>query len=403
MFESEMDKAYQWLMAYGETSLSAATQMMIDQLNAHIKNQRHREAWMLIDRTKGIVEKSSAEQEMATVIVECGKAAYALGNLDVAISLLETAALRYTTFWHNYAAVKWMLGAALWNLPGRQDDAIIAWQQSLNKFEQMINQPASRRTGIEWYQAQTQAMRQTLQEAIAAEMLRQAPAPVASPQSEATQSGRPTQAATAQPEKAVAEQPKDAETEKEKKPAVNRRLLAAYASDRAQVLPFVGSIPAGSFGATGKFPRSSGQIEIDRLLIDEKPHRIVNLRDKGRLIKLPSAKTHTVFRVAGDSMNRSRPTPIKDGDYVLIRKQEEAGNGDIVAAEIFGVDHTVTLKRLSTRGLNIALKAESDNPIYTTDPSYLKEFTQFNEGFHIYGIALAVFKPIPVDESEAEA
>ena len=58
------------------------------------------------------------------------------------------------------------------------------------------------------------------------------------------------------------------------------------------------------------------------------------------------------LRVRGDSMIEAH---IMDGDLVLVRKQETAGNGDIVAAM---VDGEATVKRLARSGGAVVLRPE---------------------------------------------
>ena len=67
-----------------------------------------------------------------------------------------------------------------------------------------------------------------------------------------------------------------------------------------------------------------------------------------------AAKGGDVFalRVRGDSMIQAH---IADGDLVLVRKQESAASGDIVAALI---DQEATVKRFATEGGAVVLKAE---------------------------------------------
>jgi repressor LexA len=67
-----------------------------------------------------------------------------------------------------------------------------------------------------------------------------------------------------------------------------------------------------------------------------------------------AAKGGDIFalRVRGDSMIQAH---IADGDVVLVRKQESAAAGDIVAAL---VDQEATVKRLATDGETVVLKPD---------------------------------------------
>lgn len=72
-----------------------------------------------------------------------------------------------------------------------------------------------------------------------------------------------------------------------------------------------------------------------------------------------SGGEHFALEVRGDSMIEAG---IFDGDTVLIRKQDSAGNGEIVVALVD--DEEATLKRLRKKGNAIALEAA--NPAYET-------------------------------------
>ena len=87
------------------------------------------------------------------------------------------------------------------------------------------------------------------------------------------------------------------------------------------------------------------------------------LRDQGSTIEVPIALIgngeHYALEVAGDSMIDAG---IMDGDTVVIRKGEQAENGQIVVALVD--ESEVTLKRLRRRGNSIAL--EPANPKHET-------------------------------------
>jgi len=87
------------------------------------------------------------------------------------------------------------------------------------------------------------------------------------------------------------------------------------------------------------------------------------LRDEGVQIEVPLALLgpgeHFALEVAGDSMIEAG---ILDGDRVIIRKGEQAENGQIIVALVDEME--VTLKRLRKRGNSVAL--EPANPRHET-------------------------------------
>jgi len=62
------------------------------------------------------------------------------------------------------------------------------------------------------------------------------------------------------------------------------------------------------------------------------------------------------LRVNGDSMNRAGILP---GDVVVVRRQPDADNGEVVVAL---VEDSSTVKRLYKRREHVELRPESDNP-----------------------------------------
>lgn len=79
------------------------------------------------------------------------------------------------------------------------------------------------------------------------------------------------------------------------------------------------------------------------------------LRDNSQTIDIPanliSGGEHYALEVAGDSMIEAG---ILDGDIVVIRRTDTAGNGEIVVALVD--DSEVTLKKIRRRGDSIALE-----------------------------------------------
>ncbi|HYD45595.1 MAG TPA: LexA family transcriptional regulator, partial [Phenylobacterium sp.] len=71
------------------------------------------------------------------------------------------------------------------------------------------------------------------------------------------------------------------------------------------------------------------------------------------------AGEHFVLEVQGDSMIQAG---ILDGDYVVIKRTDDATSGEIVVALVQGEE--ATLKRLRRKGASIALEAA--NPAYET-------------------------------------
>ena len=122
-----------------------------------------------------------------------------------------------------------------------------------------------------------------------------------------------------------------------------------------------------SVGIIGSIP--CGNLSLEEEAIEEIVQLPAVLFGKGELFLL---------HARGDSMTGAG---IDDGDLVLIRKQEEAHNGDIVVAFIEGEGNT--LKRYRQYGSTVFLHPE--NPKYRDIP--LKEC-------RIQGVAVSVIKEL---------
>jgi len=99
-------------------------------------------------------------------------------------------------------------------------------------------------------------------------------------------------------------------------------------------VPVLGRVPAGS-------PREAIELAEEELLLDP------SLAGEGEIFSL---------RVKGDSMEGAH---ICEGDYVLVRVQETAEDGEIVVAV---VDGEATVKRIRQR--NGGIRLEPANPAY---------------------------------------
>ena len=132
--------------------------------------------------------------------------------------------------------------------------------------------------------------------------------------------------------------------------------LSNKRDDNSTPVGIIGSIPCGN-------------LALEEEAVEEIVNLPVSLFGKGNLFLL---------HASGDSMTGAG---IDDGDLVLIRKQEEARNGDIVVAYMEGEGNT--LKRYRKYGSTVFLHPE--NPKYTDIP--LKDCK-------IQGIAISVIKQL---------
>jgi repressor LexA len=113
---------------------------------------------------------------------------------------------------------------------------------------------------------------------------------------------------------------------------------AAAAPSRTSVLPLVGDVAAGA-----------------GLIADEQIEDTIAVPDQ------LCADADFLLTIKGDSMINAG---ILDGDFVVVRKQDDARNGDIVVA-LMG-DEDATVKRFFREGGRVRLQPEND----TMEPMY---------------------------------
>jgi len=336
-------------------------------------------AWVPLDLLYTMSNKINDDLEAGEILVECGWALYRLQNRERAVMLFQEANRRYNSYNHQIAVVYWMIGFVYWEL-GQKSKAHMVWCKSMSRFEKLASQRLSQvESDTKWYREVLSRLNASIEYAVEHEMDSQkfAAAPErAEPQTAAAQATRPGKKRV---ERTVDKAAESVAILPEAQPVIT------YTGDLLEVLPVIAEIPAGPWKQTRGDRNIIGQVSIPQVLINSEPHFVKNLRG-GHIISLASIEKHVVIKITGDSMNAAQPTPIEDGDYVLLRRQNTAQAGDIVVAKIF--DETTsgpltTIKRFLIDGHPL-LKAES------TDPKYGK----LNDEFKIDGLAVAVFKPV---------
>lgn len=371
------EKTAQWLNAaytswlFGcdyDSNLRKPTKEIVSQMHFAIANSSFAEAGQYMERLQSLSNRFSQNQagssreysyELAETLVECSYAAYRMGEKLTALQLFDDAAKKYTGKDHCRAATLWMLGSVQWQFPTRLDDAIISWESSYEIFCS-LEKNSNRSENAEWYRYWTEEMRVALDKSILQEY--QAPPP---------------------PEEwplwgNLSKLPK---SNKGEASSVNH-VRQKSAIDILRTISVYTSIPAGGFSNS---PRPDTWMMVEQVLIDNIPYNVFNL-NQGREVNLRYNEHYVTVKVKGDSMNKKK---IDDGDYVLLRVQQAAENGDIVAAEIDGKfpdDEQSTLKQFFRRDGKVYLEPKSSNTLH-------QPFIFTNENsLHICGVAIAILK-----------
>ncbi len=335
----DLDTAYQWLNRFSRSQLRDESSELVDLMFRAIAAGKYSHARQIMSRLQNLCPQIDQEVEDCEILIHCGRAEFLMGDILQAEDLLRSAAARLYTRPHNRAVALWMLGCVQCGAGDCYGDAMAAWQKSVAIFQNLAQNPCSGSEQKSWYQSRLPQLERTLHNSVI--------------------------------------------TERTPDPPVEN-IGAAMLSIRA--FPVSGSIPAGGFGPTGFDPNPSTwvNIELERIVIDGAEFRVVNLRS-GKIVRLTEISEYFIMRVQGDSMNN---TQIEDGDYVLLRPQPAAIHGDIVAAEIVGIDDLATLKKYIIRREKIFLQPCSTNPRHKE-----REVKSLGEDFYVRGVAIAALKP----------
>ena len=257
----------------------------------------------------------------------------------------------------------WMYGALARRQPGRVPEALVAWQRALDAYRVLaapyyLSEPFST-----FYRTRCEEMEEDI-----ASLFR--PRPALAP------------GAAARPAALTAV----------RRPTDGPFLLPPVTLNAGTVplLQVLGRIQAGDLRPAGFAPHTTGLLrlvaEMSVFNLDGHPHKLYNLHCDGGDIQLSPELSYFILWVAGDSMNQAG---IDSGDYVLLRQQPEAEDGDIVAALVIDVDTMATLKRYwHLSNGEIQLDPQSSNPIYQT-----LVFSPSDTKLALCGVAMGVFKP----------
>lgn len=340
-----------WLDKRGAPRFHASVEPLIAKLRQYASDRRHfDDAWHCIEQIEQLYDHIPRDNQISSrMLLECGVAAYKMGNAREAIPFLNGAFTSYNED-HDRAVARWLLGCMYWYI-GDSINALSAWEAGHRHFEEQAKK-SGRGTGlVQWYDEKIQEMEDAIKYA--------------------------------------------ADHEAPPFPRVARRKKNPGKPHLLQSLPVIGQIPAGT--PLHVLPDPVDFMSMERVRLNDQDYRAVSLLRGERVVKIPPEQSFYILRVYGNSMNQCSPEPIEDGDYVILRKQHTAENGDIVAAEITsgaGVDDRATLKRFKIQDKTIYLIPESSDPEFQKPIYVNRSFTRLDDGFHIRGVAIAVLKPL---------
>jgi SOS-response transcriptional repressor LexA len=359
----------EWLEKKEKANLRRSTQNLLQKVQTMCKDHmQFNEAWEHVEELIQLQERfhndgSVHNKETPQIFLDCGIAAYYMGNARQAAAYLNAAIAKYTDQ-HEKAVVHWLLGCLNWSLDDSVN-AVAEWENSLNQFQEQAMKTQRDSKLVYWYRDTLKLM----ESAIAAAVEHNAP---------------PELSAFRAP-------PSTSSTSTAPSPSANFVRMHSLHS-----IPVLGEIPAGA--PLGVLPGTSDYLTTQTFkFTDDSEYRVVSLIPDRMIVRIQQQQEYFILRVSGNSMNICKSVPILDGDYVLLLKQDQPRDNDIVAAEIITADakdDRATLKRYKTRGDKILLIPESSESKFQ-QPMYVdKMYSKEDEEFHIRGVALAVFKKL---------
>jgi len=388
-----------WLNRFGNSSLSPAMQAKSEQLRQALDDADAAKAWATVNSMRAICAQLQGQHQQAETLLGAGRAAFELGDYQQAKSLLEESVKLYDGDQHSRAVAKWMLGYVLWNIDGQHENAIVAWQSSLGDFNWLYRRPFPPdgelfRGRVDWYQVRVGEMQQALDECIDLDELpprlqpragvedaQPAPGPEAAdqPPAPAPEEG-PADARPVEEPPAPAPMPEPGLPAPDRPPGRVPRIQPGFL-EGFSVVEAVALDP--NLQPVGVDPHTDEEMTIEQVTIQEQAFGVYNPYGSGSALRLTNRELGVV-RVYGDSMNNAG---IEDGDYALVRYQDNARNGDIVVAEFDDEDTRATLKRyrrVSKDLVQLISESTEDYPV--------REFSREDKGFTIRGKVLAIFK-----------
>ena len=331
-----LEHVYPWLNKFGMSHLSSSSLYLINQMRTALDEDSADKAGGLVQQLKDLAFKLRDNEEVTEILVECAEGFYILNRLDEAEIILSDAVSRAWSDLHRRAVIQWMLGTVQWqSFPSRQQ-AVISWQNSLSDFELLSKQPGLPYEQHAWYKETRAQLEQSVLEAMEQVGRYQ-------DIDRGSSSGNHGEKPVAQSDKARSTPPLP-DPGREQSDEVPRASESnpPSTSDILQLFTISDEIPAGDFGPSGIDPFPIGTVEIDRLLINGRPYSIHSTRGR-KVINLPLDQKLAVVKVKGDSMDQENITA---DDYVILRRVDVPSNGDIVMAEVVGIDSQATLKTI---------------------------------------------------------
>jgi hypothetical protein len=401
---------------------------MIDRLMVEINAPRVEasKVWGVIAQIKELPKWHLSQCELGRIYFECGYAAYRLGAYTEAAAFFKEAFVNFgPTMMYPFGLTYWIYGYILWKLPGRNSEALMAWQRGLDCMRQLEKKASSNGEGPDRYAEIVRQMSDEIERAARnGEVPDDTPAsaPPAGSGTGATTTVRTSGAASSAPATGGAAGNASAparpsgsadaaspgpnpgqgrmdvipgQTHDSQPPQPPKRSNGRHGliGGRLKLFKVVETFGAGGNLPTGHTPWTIADVEIETVTINGECFEIYTLMS-GSVIDLTCYDRLAAARVQGDSMNMAG---LNSGDYVLYAAGLRPDNGDIAvvdfvkeAMDVDGSSHSTgtTIKFYYGNQDSIQLIPQSNNPEHKAHEFEGKEMNKIR----LTGKVLAVLK-----------
>jgi len=160
----------EWLYRWEYAPLRPSVSRLIYKMRNAVNNPKtFNDAWKLVDeieRLHNLVQDNTRtySKESPQLLLECGIAAYKMGNSREAIRFLNGALSSYVDA-HENAVARWLLGCIYWHLDN-EVNAISAWYQSLSNFRELENRTLKNADRTAWYHEKVKEMSEAIKQTV---------------------------------------------------------------------------------------------------------------------------------------------------------------------------------------------------------------------------------------------
>jgi hypothetical protein len=384
-----------WLNFKDKSHLGTSATILVTSIKRALAKRDLGKAREKIQKVLELRKTLNDPLEQGEITVVCAMAHYEMYDRITVLDLLKEALHYYGRYQHHSTVVQWMLGACYVETTGNRDKGFQEWTRCIASFRE-LSRCSMIPENAQFYNRLVEMIERDLADLESEEDV-QGVSSSAGGYPGGAGANKPGSNGTWQPQFPQEEVPGDPSFKPAAPPIIPAREGGQeedwHRFARLNLFPVVEKIPAGGFGPAGHRPYVIGEAQVDTVEINGQHYRMIALRGLGKAFTLRSSG-YLVVKISSDSMNKPESNLqecIDPGDYVLVHLQEEANDGDLVAAEIEGGDKTAILRRLRIydNGNRYVLEPSSINKIHVPI-----SFTRYQSGLRIHGVVVVIFKPV---------